>query len=130
MSIKYPINPSLGASVKAFPKTQYDKIKEIIDAINPTNLTVTQATSISTAVTLNGVNGIITTVSTTAAALTASTLRMAASSSCVAAAREAIDNATRWSSSSAVSARNVTREPATDLTVILIGDSVLAIYSP
>lgn len=73
MSIKYPINPSLGASVKAFPKTQYDKIKEIIDAINPTNLTVTQATSISTAVTLNGVNGIVTTVSTTAAALTAST---------------------------------------------------------
>jgi hypothetical protein len=55
---------------------------------------------------------------------------MAASNSCVADVRDASDSATFWSSSSAVSARNVTREPATDLTVILIGDSVLAIYSP
>lgn len=32
--IEYPINPSLGANVKAFPKTQYDKVVEIIDGIN------------------------------------------------------------------------------------------------
>lgn len=32
--IEYPINPSLGANVNAFPKKQYEKIKEIIDAVN------------------------------------------------------------------------------------------------
>lgn len=32
--IEYPINPSLGANVKAFPKTQYEKITEIIDVVN------------------------------------------------------------------------------------------------
>lgn len=35
MAIKYPENYALGQSkVKAFPKVQYDKIKEIIDALN------------------------------------------------------------------------------------------------
>ena len=35
MSIQYPKNKVLGApDVKAFPKVQYEKIKEIIDAIN------------------------------------------------------------------------------------------------
>jgi len=38
MAIKYPENYALGESkVKAFPKVQYDKIKEIIDTLN--NLT-------------------------------------------------------------------------------------------
>lgn len=32
--IKYPINKSLGAEVKAFPETQYNKVVEIIDAVN------------------------------------------------------------------------------------------------
>lgn len=34
MPIEYPINQSLGANVNAFPKKQYEKIKEIIDAVN------------------------------------------------------------------------------------------------
>lgn len=34
MSINLPINNSLGANVKAFPKVQYNKIKEIIDVVN------------------------------------------------------------------------------------------------
>lgn len=35
MSIKYPENYALGQSkVRAFPKKQYEKIKEIIDAVN------------------------------------------------------------------------------------------------
>jgi hypothetical protein len=34
MAIEYPINPSLGANVNAFPKRQYEKIKEIIDVVN------------------------------------------------------------------------------------------------
>lgn len=34
MSIALPINPALGTNVHAFPKKQYDKIKEIIDTIN------------------------------------------------------------------------------------------------
>jgi hypothetical protein len=58
------------------------------------------------------------------AVLTGVAPRMAASSSCVADARDASDSATLWSSSSAVSARNVIREPAADLTVMLIGASV------
>jgi hypothetical protein len=58
------------------------------------------------------------------AALTGAAPRIAASSSVVADARDASDNATLWSSSSAVSARKVIREPAADLTVILIGASV------
>lgn len=37
--IEYPINQSLGSNVKAFPKTQYDKIVEIIDAVNTINPT-------------------------------------------------------------------------------------------
>ena len=32
--IEYPINPSLGANVNAFPKRQYEKVKEIIDGVN------------------------------------------------------------------------------------------------
>lgn len=32
--IEYPINPSLGTNVNAFPKRQYEKIKEIIDVVN------------------------------------------------------------------------------------------------
>lgn len=34
MAIEYPIKKSLGADVHNFPKVQYDKIKEIIDALN------------------------------------------------------------------------------------------------
>ena len=34
MSIQYPIKKSLGADVQSFPKTQQEKIVEIIDAIN------------------------------------------------------------------------------------------------
>jgi len=37
MAISYPINRFLGANVKAFPKTQYEKIVEIIDAVNDLN---------------------------------------------------------------------------------------------
>lgn len=76
MSVTYPINTALGAKVQAFPKRQYEKIKQIIDAVNltqPTNQTVTQATSITTAVTLNYVNGVITTVSATTAGAATST---------------------------------------------------------
>lgn len=32
--IEYPIKPALGANIKSFPKTQYEKIVEIIDAVN------------------------------------------------------------------------------------------------
>lgn len=73
MSVTYPINTALGAKVQAFPKRQYEKIKQIIDQINPTNQTVTQATSITTAVTLNYINGVITTVSATTAGAATST---------------------------------------------------------
>lgn len=41
MAIEYPINPSLGANVNAFPKRQYEKVKEIIDAINALNTSIT-----------------------------------------------------------------------------------------
>jgi septal ring-binding cell division protein DamX len=58
------------------------------------------------------------------AVLTGAAPRMAASSSAVADASDASVSATLWSSSSADSARKVTREPAADLTVILIGASV------
>ena len=34
MSISLPINPALGTNVHAFPKTQYAKIAEMINAIN------------------------------------------------------------------------------------------------
>lgn len=37
--IEYPINPSLGANVNAFPKRQYEKVKEIIDTVNTINPT-------------------------------------------------------------------------------------------
>lgn len=70
MSIKYPINPSLGASVKAFPKTQYAKIVEIIDAINglaklvaTASVTITPAsgTISGTTATVNSAAGTLTT---------------------------------------------------------------------
>jgi len=51
----------------------------------------------------------------------------AASISLTADASDAKDMATTWSSSSPLLARTVTREPATVLTVILIGASVLDI---
>jgi hypothetical protein len=54
MSIKYPINPSLGASVKAFPKTQYDKIKEMIDAINDLATTATLGATTTTTLSVSG----------------------------------------------------------------------------
>jgi hypothetical protein len=54
MSIKYPINPSLGASVKAFPKTQYDKIKEMIDAINGLATTATLGATTTTTLSVSG----------------------------------------------------------------------------
>lgn len=84
-AIKYPKSLSLGApDVKAFPETQYNKVKEIIDRINgittvtgqviPSSTgTVTQLTSITTGVTLNTASGIITTVSATTAHDAAST---------------------------------------------------------
>jgi hypothetical protein len=34
MAIKYPIEKSLGAEVQSFPKTQQEKVVEIIDAVN------------------------------------------------------------------------------------------------
>ena len=35
MAIKHPKNSALGSSnIQAFPKTQYEKIVEIIDALN------------------------------------------------------------------------------------------------
>lgn len=116
--INYPKDSSLGsAEIQAFPKKQYEKIKEIIDEVNsisddgviiadsivPTlgsltiqggisnagfgimesdkfsgpietssftadGATVTQATSITTGVTINKISGLITTVSSTLAA--------------------------------------------------------------
>jgi len=91
MAIEHPIKKSLGADVQSFPKTQQDKIVEIIDAVNAitdgtysfdaltvTALTtdkatitkgnVTQQTAITTAVTSNAAAGVITTVSSTLAA--------------------------------------------------------------
>jgi len=85
--IKYPVNPALGTQVNAFPKTQNAKIKEIIDVVNTefdgtatpsvdtltankvilNKGTVTQATSITTGVTINKAAGTITTVSSTVA---------------------------------------------------------------
>ena len=56
--------------------------------------------------------------------------RTAASNSATADDTDASDSATTWSSSSPLSARTVTREPAAVLTVMLIGASVLGIYSP
>lgn len=57
-TIKYPINKALGASdVKAFPKTQYDKVKEIIDNVNSTTKyadIVSESTS-AAGVTVDGV---------------------------------------------------------------------------
>jgi hypothetical protein len=50
--------------------------------------------------------------------------RTAASSSITADDSDATVSATVWSSSSALSARTVTKEPAGDLTVILIGASL------
>lgn len=60
--IDYPINPSLGANVNAFPKRQYEKVKEIIDSVNTIQPsantlvanTVTEATA-GTGVTVDGV---------------------------------------------------------------------------
>lgn len=60
--IEYPINQSLGSNVKAFPKTQYDKIVEIIDGINTIQPsantlvadTISEATA-GTGVTVDGV---------------------------------------------------------------------------
>ena len=34
MAIKYPIEKSLGAEVQSFPKTQQEKVVEIIDVVN------------------------------------------------------------------------------------------------
>ena len=34
MAIKYPIEKSLGADVQSFPKTQQEKVVEIIDVVN------------------------------------------------------------------------------------------------
>lgn len=73
-NIKYPINTFLGSAlVKAFPKTQYDKIKELIDAINgwisgtaplsATSITLVKdvATISSTTATINKSSGVLTT---------------------------------------------------------------------
>lgn len=68
MPILYPENSFLGAKVKSFPRVQYEKIKELIDALNGTVASVTQATNITTAVTANGTRGTITTVALTTAA--------------------------------------------------------------
>lgn len=59
--------PFLGAQI---PNTKVlsSKIDEIIDAVNGTLSTVTQATSITTGVTVNATKGVITTVSLTTAA--------------------------------------------------------------
>jgi hypothetical protein len=96
MAIKYPLEYSLGSNkVQSFPRVQYAKIVEIIDALNgitdgtyafdaltvnalttttaSTNKltvskgTVTQGTNITTAVTVNAAAGVITTVSLTTA---------------------------------------------------------------
>lgn len=97
MSIKYPLQYALGQpNVQSFPKVQYAKIKEIIDAVNASTsaidalgtevvtdlvttnevdtdqvviakVGVTQGTSITTAVTANQAAGVITTVALTTA---------------------------------------------------------------
>jgi hypothetical protein len=76
MSIKYPANPSLGSKVQAFPKTQYNKIVEIIDNINggvilnvSKNLAATSTTFAGTSTILTyGVNVFKTVTSTNYAA--------------------------------------------------------------
>jgi len=76
MSIKYPANPSLGSKVQAFPKTQYNKIVEIIDNINngivvnvSKNLSATSTTFAGTLTVLSyGVNVFTTVTSTNYAA--------------------------------------------------------------
>jgi hypothetical protein len=54
-AIKYPIGTSLGSnSIKAFPRTQYDKIVEIIDAINGLATTATLGATTTTTLTASG----------------------------------------------------------------------------
>ncbi len=91
MAIKYPLEYSLGSNkVQSFPRVQYAKIVEIIDALNGitdgtysftaltvtalttdkttvTKGTVTQLTNITTGVTVNAAAGVITTVALTTA---------------------------------------------------------------
>lgn len=59
----------LGANITN-PKILASKVDEVIDAVNGTLATVTQGTSITTAVTANATQGVITTVSLTTAAST------------------------------------------------------------
>lgn len=63
MAIHYPLNPSQGAQVQAFPRRQYEKVVEIIDAVN--NLTDGSITT--TDLTLTGTLGVagISTLGTT-----------------------------------------------------------------
>lgn len=53
MAIKKPINYMLGALVKAFPKTQYEKISEIIDKLNA----ISSNDNVVTVDTVNTVSG-------------------------------------------------------------------------
>lgn len=62
MAIKYPINPALGAQVNTFPKTQFLKVVEIIDAVNRLSTSINTAsivatTSVKTPVILPGTPG-------------------------------------------------------------------------
>jgi len=72
MTIKYPENYALGQSkVKAFPKVQYNKIKEIIDKVNDLddgNLEIDNITPPSGTLTVDGnisIEGSITTTGST-----------------------------------------------------------------
>jgi len=91
MAIKYPLEYSLGSNkVQSFPRVQYAKIVEIIDALNGitdgtysfdaltvtslstdqvilTKRVTTQTTNITTAVTINATSGVIKTVALTTA---------------------------------------------------------------
>ncbi len=54
MAISLPKKPALGSNnIQSFPKTQYDKIKEIIDALN----NITDGTFSTTTLTATTVNG-------------------------------------------------------------------------
>ncbi len=57
-TIKYPLNPSLGAIVQSFKRTQFEKITEMIDAINAFSKSVT--TAVINATTVNATTSVTT----------------------------------------------------------------------
>lgn len=87
MAIEYPIKKSLGVDVHNFPKVQYDKIAEIIDAvndltdgtINTTNLALAGSLTVATTAAIAGNETVGGTLAVTGATTLSSTLSAGAS---------------------------------------------------